>query len=68
MKFLAILAFIFCTNPVWAEDSPWFGSEASTAQQITLIDDETPNSAEIVLNTKQKCTTEQCPITDKLAK
>jgi hypothetical protein len=68
MKFLAILAFIISANPVWADDLPWFGSEASTAQQITLNSDETTTPAEIVLNTTQKCPIETCPITVKLAK
>jgi hypothetical protein len=68
MKFLAIFLVLSQAAPAFAEDAPWFGSEASPAEQISLTKDEKPLSAEIVLNSKPKCLPETCSVTDKLAK
>jgi hypothetical protein len=68
MKLLAIILLLVSSNPSWAEDSPWFGSEASIAEQINLSSDQLPAQSKIVLNTKPDCLIETCPVTDKLAK
>jgi hypothetical protein len=63
-----IVAFILVTTPAMADDlSPWFGSEASEATQISLIahsttSDERSASADI------DCPIEGCPETAKPVK
>jgi hypothetical protein len=73
----AMIGLVLLTTPAFAEDiSPWFGSEATQAEQISLISQSESSLAEsslapieeASLSISEQCANEGCPATTNLAK
>jgi hypothetical protein len=68
----AMIGLVLLTTPAFAEDiSPWFGSEATQAEQISLNSQSESTIVpveEATLNTPEQCANEGCPATANLAK
>jgi hypothetical protein len=68
----AMIGLVLLTTPAFAEDiSPWFGSEATQAEQISLISQSESSLApieEATLSISEQCANEGCPATTNLAK
>jgi hypothetical protein len=73
LRCLMIGLSLLVSNPVFAaSQTPWFGSEASTAEQINVdtqaqMDSNLSTSQEATLSTDQQCTIEGCRTPSNLA-
>jgi hypothetical protein len=67
-----MIGLVLLATPAFAgEQSPWFGSEATEAQQISLISQSESSIApveEATLSISEQCANEGCPATANLAK
>jgi hypothetical protein len=63
------MVFALLAPPAFAyEATPWFGSEASQAEQISLSSEASNNISDSDVNSSRQCPIAGCPITDNIAK